>query len=424
MATITSGSVYAMNFNLGEIGAWSYLTLTRQDGTYTAGDLRTLGLPNAVTEFFGHGFGYDRLGAPVEGVVNGYRESLDGAMLIEVSGLSVAVSQVNDWVARNASAEALQTLLAGPDRITGSPFEDTLRGYGGDDTILGGGGNDQLRGDAGNDLLDGGAGVDTALYAGPASNYRVVVAPGITGVIALQGSELALDGMDKLIAIEKLGFAEGAQTVNVGPVNFLPVSYSASYADLMSAFGRHASAAFDHFLDFGAAEGRQVTFHGLEYIASHGDLMAALGADAEAGAGHYIQHGHAEGRQVSFDGLDYIASYGDLIAAFGPNADAGAVHFIQHGHAEGRQASFDGLEYIASYGDLIAAFGPDAEAGAAHFIQYGHTEQRATDGFDAARYLANYADLQAAFGNDLTAATRHWIVYGFGEGRSDEPLMG
>ncbi len=164
-------------------------------------------------------------------------------------------------------------------------------------------------------------------------------------------------------------------------------------------------------------------FEPLSYIASYSDLITAFGPDAAAGKAHYEQHGQFEGRQVTFDDLEYIASYSDLINAFGANSAAGSTHYIGNGFSEGRHTTFDSLQYIASHVDLLVALGADADAGATHYIWNGFHENRASDTFDAERYLANYADLRAAFGNDADLATMHYIGTGFFEGRVDEFIL-
>lgn len=55
---------------------------------------------------------------------------------------------------------------AGNDRLTGSVFDNDLRGGDGGDILSGGRGNDRLTGGAGNDTVDGGLGDDTFVFGG------------------------------------------------------------------------------------------------------------------------------------------------------------------------------------------------------------------------------------------------------------------
>jgi len=59
----------------------------------------------------------------------------------------------------------------GDDVLVGTEGPDDINGFGGNDTIFGLGGNDTLIGGPGDDDLDGGEGVDTAVFAGPSTDY-------------------------------------------------------------------------------------------------------------------------------------------------------------------------------------------------------------------------------------------------------------
>jgi hypothetical protein len=289
------------------------------------------------------------------------------------------------------------------------------------ETAIGGVGNDKFVGSAGNHLYIGGAGTDTALYNADSSGFllekygtTVAVLSGISGV------------HDRLQAIESIQFSD--KTVSPSSATtFDAYEYIASYSDLIRTFGNNPQAGFDHYIDYGYAEGRALDqFDGWEYIASYSDLINAFGPNPAAGAQHYVTYGYNEGRAVNlFDGFEYLASNPDLITSVGGNAAAGAQHYVMYGHNDGRAVNlFDGLEYIASNPDLITCIGANAQAGAQHYVTYGYNESRATDLFNAEAYLANYSDLQAAFGDDPNAAALHYIVYGMNEGRTYQALPG
>ena len=301
---------------------------------------------------------------------------------------------------------------SGDDYLAGRDGDDLLNGHDGSDSIDGGGGHDDLFGGAGNDALNGGAGIDTAHYGGPASGFELTWSSGTVTVRDIDASN-GDNGTDTVVGVERFAFGDKVLDLS----GFRPLSYLASHADLVSAFGTDADAAMQHYVRWGFQEGRGVTFDALRYTASHADLMAAFGTDADAAARHYIQWGRAEGRGVTFDALRYTASHADLIAAFGTDTDAAAGHYIQWGYAEGRGISFDALRYVASFPDLIAAFGTDTTAATRHYIAAGFGEGRAAS-FDALRYVASYADLMSAFGTDTEAATQHYVQWGYNEGRS------
>lgn len=334
---------------------------------------------------------------------------------------------------------------------------ENANGGSGDDWIVGNDANNTLIGGGGNDTIDGGSGTDTAVFSSVQSAYTLINYNGQAVVFGFRD-----DGTDTLSNVEFLKFANNTVTASSLPV-FKPYDYLASNGDLIKFIGNNPTGAWNHYLNFGAREGRQLdNFGNFQYVGSFDDLVTSIGANQDAAARHYVQWGFLEGRGTSlfnfleyaatytdlltalstnqeflaqhyilygriegrvrddFDNLRYTASYNDLIDAFGTNRDAALNHFVNNGFAEGRsKTGFDAIQYIASYGDLIGAFGLNSDAATAHFITSGKAEGRARDNFNATQYLANYADLRAIFGTNEDAATRHYIQYGFGEYRTD-----
>ena len=149
--------------------------------------------------------------------------------------------------------------------------------------------------------------------------------------------------------------------------------YANTYADIKAAFGTDETALYNHYIQFGKAEGRQpyattvsplsatqatnnVEFNAKFYADTYPDLKAAFGYDEQALYNHYIQSGKAEGRiavpattvqvapkvnipDASFDAKFYADTYPDLKAAFGYDEQALYNHYIQSGKAEGRICS-------------------------------------------------------------------------------------
>ena len=76
--------------------------------------------------------------------------------------------------------------------------------------------------------------------------------------------------------ITNLDSTHDDQTTAVSRQNFPALDYTASYVDLMQAFGTNTAASFDHYINYGLREGRTVSFDGLDYIASYDDLMNVL----------------------------------------------------------------------------------------------------------------------------------------------------
>lgn len=458
MVQITAGNQASLDFRLFNAGAWNNLTFIDRQAGYARSDRRFTGDYSYALELFGSEFRYDAYGVPASGAVSGFQESLAGVPTLRVEGLAMPVAQLLGGTWHGLSDSARSVLLAGGDVLTGSPLNDHVKAYAGNDTIRLGAGDDTALPGPGDDAVDGGPGFDTVVLSGQAADYRLVEWSGALAVIPLTAAALALEGNDRLAGVERLQFASGETRAAIGE-GFAPLRYIAASPDLIQTLGANPAAGFEHYLHFGAREGRPLAFRGAEYLASYGDLqlsfgldveaatahyirhgfiekraitfdaleytasytdlMNALGTDREAGALHRMAHGWAEGRVTRFESLEYTASYTDLILAFGGNQDRAAAHYITTGRHEGRAVLFDALDYIASHGDLIAAFGANREAGALHYLQHGRFEGRKAS-FDAMQYLINYPDLQAAFGTDQDAAARHYILDGFREGRTDD----
>lgn len=357
----------------------------------------------------------------------------------------------NGQATRISGSDAGETILVNNlfnDGSVGVTFDgrggdDDLTGSLGDDGLIGGAGDDILRGDKGSDALDGGAGHDK-LFGGDGDDLlegrvgfnvvdggegtdTVVVSSGPSSTWYLSDNSknfLVANGETTEIAnIETVRFGDGltlsASAAASSLKTFDGASYIASYADLRASLGSDAQAGLDHFLNFGAYEGRTVIFDAWSYLAANADLIRAFGADASKAAAHYLQFGIAEGRSVAFDGYSYLAANADLRTAFGADTYAAAKHYVTFSATELRSTTFDGLSYIASYGDLIGAFGMDASQGTKHFVDVGASEGRVTL-FDALNYGASYVDLARAFGSDTDGLTRHYIQNGFSEGRSPD----
>jgi Ca2+-binding RTX toxin-like protein len=92
--------------------------------------------------------------------------------------------------------------LSGIANVTGSSFDDVLRGNAGNNTLSGGNGNDTLSGGAGNDTLDGGGGTNTADYSAAAAAATIDLGSGsanpdgdggidtLTSILNVNGSAL------------------------------------------------------------------------------------------------------------------------------------------------------------------------------------------------------------------------------------------
>jgi Ca2+-binding RTX toxin-like protein len=156
-------------------------------------------------------------------------------------GVSADLARVAEPLAAGEPAPELTSdLFAGVEALSGSAFDDLLRGDDAANRLLGGGGSDRLEGGGGDDLLAGdsflqvdlsdqGPGgeimrevatpepasedLDIALFTEAAANYEVTGnADGTITVAHARGSQS--DGTDILHAIEQAQFSDGLVALN------------------------------------------------------------------------------------------------------------------------------------------------------------------------------------------------------------------
>ncbi|MBQ7776263.1 MAG: hypothetical protein IJ379_10120 [Lachnospiraceae bacterium] len=128
------------------------------------------------------------------------------------------------------------------------------------------------------------------------------------------------------------------------------------------------------------AAGLKSVFNAKYYADQYQDLKDAFGYDEEALYQHFITYGAKEGRSMSpvLDVVQYRENYADLNEAFGDDWDAYVEHYFNHGIEEKRDngTDFDPVRYMESYGDLKEAFGDDYEALVNHYVTVGMEEGR------------------------------------------------
>jgi Ca2+-binding RTX toxin-like protein len=116
------------------------------------------------------------------------------------------------------------------------------------DYIDTGAGNDTLDGGAGNDTLNGGSGDDQAVYVGNRTNYSIARVSGGFSVTDMAGNE----GVDTIVGIEALVFAEGKYTLdadgnltlsnNAAPTGSVTISGTATQGSTLTAANTLADA--------------------------------------------------------------------------------------------------------------------------------------------------------------------------------------
>jgi len=105
--------------------------------------------------------------------------------------------------------------ISAPGQISvnfGTTIEN-LKSGSGNDFLVGNAADNQIEGGGGNDTIDGGAGIDTAVYAGPKSEYSVYV---FQGTAHVTDSVFARSGVDTLSNVERLQFQDTKLALDLG----------------------------------------------------------------------------------------------------------------------------------------------------------------------------------------------------------------
>ncbi|MDB9525985.1 hypothetical protein PN498_08305 [Oscillatoria sp. CS-180] len=190
------------------------------------------------------------------------------------------------------------------------------------------------------------------------------------------------------------------------------------------------SSGFDHFVQFGLAEGRNSNplFSEQGYLAANADVANAVNDGLiDSGLQHFLLAGHLEGRNPGqlFNEAEYLALHPDVDAAVqAGDFGSGFEHYVEAGAPEGRLPEFSLFQedfYLAQNPDVASAI----EAGAfvdgfAHFAQLGAIEGRNPSSlFSNETYLNANPDVAAAVeqGN-LPSGFLHYAAFGAAEGRA------
>ncbi len=193
--------------------------------------------------------------------------------------------------------------------------------------------------------------------------------------------------------------------------------YRNAYADLRAVFGDDADKYFQHFIQYGMAEGRQASksFDVKIYKSNYADLRKAFGDNNVLYYKHYLEYGKAEGRTAA------SSNTGNTSSSSAGNTDKNST-------ASSAPTVYNGVEYALvydyeyykkNYADLRTAFGDDPKKYLQHFVENGMREGRqASASFNVAVYKKRYADLRAAFGSNNAAYYLHYMKTGKAEGRT------
>jgi hypothetical protein len=214
--------------------------------------------------------------------------------------------------------------------------------------------------------------------------------------------------------------------------NFIAAEYLELNPDLKAAGGGDLQGAVMHWLTYGhPVEDRMgrvpIGFNVDNYLSRYPDLASAFSGITPVAVRnvavwqHFLDYGAAEGRSDGdFDVYSYLSGNPDVAVAVGNSPRLAALHWFFYGRREGRRipAGFNVENYRVLYPDLVVFGGDDLYGSWIHYRDTGIYEGRYYDEtFRVDEYLALNPDVAAAVNNDPRDAFLHWIYYGQYEGR-------
>ncbi len=188
---LVSGNEYLADIELGAEVVYGAGSLTINNLDF---DIKTKGLN-------GQAVGYNVSGAGAVRTSGGSGDSISYANALAAVNIDLALNNLPNVLNGLNGLASLSSLVAPlvPIRyLTGSAFNDTLKGDGVRPiTLFGGAGNDFMQGGAGDDYFNGGANFDTVSYENALGGVRVDLS--VTGPQQTYGA-----GIDQLVNVERL----------------------------------------------------------------------------------------------------------------------------------------------------------------------------------------------------------------------------
>ena len=223
--------------------------------------------------------------------------------------------------------------------------------------------------------------------------------------------------------------------------------YAKANEHVAVALNGNEEALYQHWLDYGKAEGRNASmvFNAKYYLEVNPSVAAEVGNDYVAAYEHFVNEGLQAGLESSpvFSVKYYLEANSDVAAVFNGDYISAAKHFNQNAIAEGRSGSsnFDYTVYRACNTDVEELYGDYTEGYYIHYINHGRAEGR-TGGlggsgtssgidtttpsyriFDAEYYLDRYPSLETEVGTDPDTLYKYWLEEGIAQGQTASPVI-
>ncbi|WP_114944830.1 Ig-like domain-containing protein [Microvirga calopogonii] len=356
----------------------------------------------------------------------------------EHGGREITITDPGQLTADLGTSGTDTVLYAGLGTVTLPNTVENIRLSGaGDANAVGNGLMNFFQGNAGDNLFDGAAGKDAIFY--DVSLADVSLSYNADGTLTISGARI---GTDTIKNVELLHFADQVVLANPPPAHtpglFNEAWYLGQNPDVAAAVKAGTfSRGFEHFLKFGAQEGRAAApgssgWDEQFYLAHNPDVAAAVKMGALAsGFEHFLKFGAQEGRAATADGEGwnedfYLQHNPDVAAAVKAGGLAsGLEHFLQNGGPEGRAADpqalgVDEAFYLAQNPDVAAAVQAGwLSSGMDHYFTWGAREGRDPNAmFDEAWYLSHNLDVAAAVqAGGFASGYDHYQHFGWSEGR-------
>ena len=134
--------------------------------------------------------------------------------------------------------------------------------------------------------------------------------------------------------------------------------YAQTYPDVANALGTDEAVLYNHYVQFGKAEGRKATADSTAQTAPtqtatrSGKSAIYKLSDKQMKDALYHVFDTGEGEGVYFDEVQYAAAYPDVAASVGTSHNALWKHYKTKGIYEGRQAFVKDLYSNPSWNDI------------------------------------------------------------------------
>ena len=246
----------------------------------------------------------------------------------------------------------------GDDQLSGDAGRDDVRGGQGNDTLSGGSGSDDFRGGAGDDRIDGGSGnYDRASYSGNFADYSFFYNPGSDQIRLTDLRDGRPDGVDRLVGVEFLEFADGVVAIGANGAYAL---VGASDDETLTG------GASDDTINAGAGDDRVFGGDGNDTLNGESGADRLFGENGDdiisGGDGEDAIYGGEGADQISGDaGRDDIRGGGGDDTLSGGSGSDDFRGGAGDDYIDGGSGNYDRAIYSGNYADFKFYYNPGSD---------------------------------------------------------------